>query len=111
MLDTVNFMSDFLREALRSREKILALQPYKPILKNVKNMLEDLLDLFEALEEAERRKASGEEKIVVRTRTGTRVVKYVTCGKKCNGCPHGPYIYRVYKVNKKQVWEYLGRAA
>jgi hypothetical protein len=39
---------------------------------------------------------------------GTKVVKKVPCGKDCDGCPHGPYEYRVHRDGKKLNWEYVG---
>jgi len=39
---------------------------------------------------------------------GTKVVKKVPCGKNCNGCPHGPYEYRVYRTGGDVKWEYVG---
>ena len=41
---------------------------------------------------------------------GTKVVKKVPCGKNCNGCPHGPYEYRVKRVDGKLDWDYIGKA-
>ena len=29
-------------------------------------------------------------------------------GKECNGCPHGPYEYRVHREGKDLKWEYIG---
>lgn len=33
----------------------------------------------------------------------------VRCGKKCRGCPHGPYPYLRVKKDGKWRWEYLGK--
>lgn len=41
---------------------------------------------------------------------GTIVVKKVPCGKDCDGCPHGPYKYRVSREGDSVEWEYLGKA-
>ena len=41
-------------------------------------------------------------------RKGSIISKLVPCGKQCNGCPHGPYLYRVYRKDGKTIWEYLG---
>ena len=43
--------------------------------------------------------------------SGSFVSKLVPCGKRCRGCPHGPYLYKVIKVNGKLIWEYLGRSS
>ena len=40
--------------------------------------------------------------------TGTTVIKKIPCGKECNGCPHGPYEYRVHREGKDLKWEYIG---
>jgi hypothetical protein len=45
----------------------------------------------------------------VQVRRGAIVSKLIPCGKKCNGCPHGPYLYRVYRKHGKLVWDYLGK--
>lgn len=39
---------------------------------------------------------------------GTQVIKKVPCGKNCDGCPHGPYEYTVYRDGDSLVWEYVG---
>ena len=39
---------------------------------------------------------------------GTKVVKKIPCGKDCDGCPHGPYEYRVHRDGKNLNWEYVG---
>ncbi len=38
----------------------------------------------------------------------TEVIKKVNCGKDCNGCPHGPYVYRVRYSPNGLKWDYLG---
>lgn len=44
--------------------------------------------------------------------TWTRVVKRVPCGKNCNGCPHGPYLYLVRRVSLDRLeWQYVGKAS
>lgn len=40
--------------------------------------------------------------------SGTQVIKKVPCGKECNGCPHGPYEWRVTREGKDLNWEYIG---
>jgi hypothetical protein len=52
------------------------------------------------------------EKKLERTeiKKGSLVSKLVPCGKHCSGCPHGPYLYKVTRIDGKQVWTYLGRA-
>jgi hypothetical protein len=40
---------------------------------------------------------------------GSIVSKLVPCGKNCSGCPHGPYLYKLTRIDGKQVWTYLGR--
>ena len=39
---------------------------------------------------------------------GTPVIKKIPCGKEGNGCPHGPYEYRVHREGKDLKWEYIG---
>lgn len=39
---------------------------------------------------------------------GYPVSKSVPCGKNCSGCPHGPYMYDVWRENGKTQWEYRG---
>ena len=44
-------------------------------------------------------------------RTAVRV-KWVKCGKaNCAKCPHGPYLYRVWREGAKVKTEYVGKAA
>ena len=43
-------------------------------------------------------------------RKGSIISKFVPCGKQCNGCPHGPYLYKVSRANGKLVWKYLGHS-
>ena len=38
------------------------------------------------------------------------VIKEQLCGKDCEGCPHGPYAWRVTTENGEQQWKYLGPA-
>lgn len=40
---------------------------------------------------------------------GTTVTKKVPCGKDCDGCPHGPYDYLVYRSGGDVKWEYVGK--
>jgi DnaJ domain len=35
--------------------------------------------------------------------------EWVRCGKKCSGCPHGPYWYRYFREEGKLKKEYIGR--
>lgn len=53
----------------------------------------------------------GEELVDVEEQgtKGTIVTKKVPCGKDCDGCPHGPYDYRVYRDGGDVVWEYIGK--
>jgi hypothetical protein len=46
----------------------------------------------------------------VQVRRGAIVSKLIPCGKHCNGCPHGPYLYKVSRRNGKVKWKYLGSA-
>jgi len=36
-------------------------------------------------------------------------VEYISCGKKCKSCPHGPYWYRYQKQSGKTIKEYVGK--
>lgn len=38
----------------------------------------------------------------------TEVIKKVTCGSDCGGCPHGPYVYRVRYSPSGLTWDYMG---
>jgi len=74
-----------------------------------KNLV-DLTDFVEILQESlSEQKSNSKTEKTIKTK-GSLVAKLVPCGKNCNGCPHGPYLYRVSRVNGKQVWEYLGHA-
>lgn len=39
---------------------------------------------------------------------GYPVEKSVPCGKGCSGCPHGPYLYDVWREDGQTHWEYRG---
>lgn len=50
---------------------------------------------------------SGEEVVDVDQKGGwTYVKKKTPCGKDCNGCPHGPYMYRVRRKDGELEWDY-----
>ena len=34
----------------------------------------------------------------------------ISCGKNCNGCPHGPYIYEYEWTGEKVESRYIGKA-
>jgi len=68
--------------------------------------VDNLVDLLrESLNIISERKHSK-----VQIRRGTIVSKLIPCGKHCNGCPHGPYLYKVYRKHGKVFWQYLGSA-
>ena len=52
----------------------------------------------------------GEELIDVEEGSeGARVVKKVPCGKdNCSTCPHGPYLYLVWREGDSLNWDYQG---
>jgi hypothetical protein len=84
------------------------------IVEETKKALIELDDLVDALRGGLnvitlQRSRNQIENTQIKTK-GSIVSKLVPCGKNCNGCPHGPYLYRVSRVNGKQVWEYLGHA-
>lgn len=35
--------------------------------------------------------------------------KWVKCGKRCSGCPHGPYWYRYWYADGRYRSEYVGK--
>jgi hypothetical protein len=80
-------------------------------IEETRKILVDLDDFVEILQESlnEQKSNSKAKKTQIKTK-GSLVSKLVPCGKECNGCPHGPYLYRVSRVNGKQVWQYLGHA-
>ena len=41
--------------------------------------------------------------------TGVVVSKLQLCGKDCDGCPHGPYDWRITGSGADRDWECLGR--
>lgn len=83
-------------------------------IEETKKTLVDLDDLVDALREglnviSLQRSKNQVKKTQIKTK-GSIMSKLVPCGKNCNGCPHGPYLYKVSRVKGKQVWKYLGRA-
>jgi len=83
-------------------------------MKDLQDHLSKVLDLYHVVLESLRQLREAREAQDRKGRTirgsGCIVSKLVPCGKQCNGCPHGPYLYRVQKVGGKQIWTYLGRA-
>ena len=73
-------------------------------IEEIRDLYRVTVEALNALREKEAITVSGG-----RIRGGCLVAKLVTCGKKCRGCPHGPYLYRVVKSGGKQVWKYLGK--
>ena len=99
-----------MEEAEKNPEALL-LPEVQHLLRNVAGAVQELQDLAKAVREARSRVQEPlPERRTVTGRGGCYVVKYVYCGKNCSGCPHGPYLYRVYRSGGKQHWEYLGRA-
>jgi len=86
---------------------IQEIEEIRRILIEIQDLHDGLLEGLKVLTE-ERSKAERRSR-TVRT-GGCTIIKFVPCGKNCKGCPHGPYVYRVYKEAGKQFWKYLGRA-
>ncbi|MCL9815202.1 hypothetical protein [Natranaeroarchaeum aerophilus] len=70
---------------------------------------------FEQLSVSDRIEAGPGEEIVriEENPVYTTVVKRQPCGKDCEDCPHGPFLYHVQKVPRiegesKLQWRYLG---
>ena len=99
------------KDKRQGAENALAIyEQIRVFIEETKKILFDLNDFVEILQESlNEQKSSTAEKTQIKTK-GSLVSKLVPCGKNCNGCPHGPYLYRVSRVNGKIVWEYLGHA-
>jgi len=84
----------------QDKETLRLIQEYA---QNLINWLETPVDVEEAVDE-------DEELVDVQetSRGGALVEKEIPCGKNCGGCPHGPYLYRVYREGDKVKTEYLG---
>jgi hypothetical protein len=82
----------------------------REFIEETRKTLVELIDFVEILRESliEQKSNSRTEK-TIKTK-GSLVAKLVPCGKECNGCSHGPYLYRVSRIDGKQVWKYLGHA-
>ncbi len=72
--------------------------------------VEDLIEWYDRPVEIDASHLDSGEELVEAKQSGkgTQVVKKVPCGKECNGCPHGPYEYRVYRDGGSLVWDYIG---
>jgi hypothetical protein len=73
----------------------------RELIEEKRHLLGDISDLVAVLQGsldviAEQRQGKTEIK------KGSLVSKLVPCGKHCSGCPHGPYLYRVSRVDGKQ---------
>jgi hypothetical protein len=84
-------------------------------IQSIQSALNKVMDFYHTLVEAERAYREAREQAAQGgLRSGGHgcfVWKLVPCGKQCNGCPHGPYLYQVTKSGGKQLWKYLGRAS
>lgn len=71
----------------------------------------EYLAVEESGELEERELAESDEQLVEvdEASDGTRVIKRVPCGKNCDGCPHGPYLYLVTRDGDSVNWDYRGR--
>jgi hypothetical protein len=83
-------------------------------LEEIRGIISDIEDLHDTLLESLKEISRQREKQEATARRigsgGSLVAKLVPCGKNCSGCPHGPYLYRVVKVEGKLHWIYLGKA-
>jgi len=97
-----------------SKDALDIYHQYNQLLTQIKTAIQDIEDLKEGLEEGlkalQEARAREEQRATTIKTGGCIVAKLVPCGKNCGGCPHGPYTYRVVKVEGRQVWRYLGRA-
>ncbi len=82
-------------------ESLIDLISYaKSLIEQIEKPPDDLTDEGEELVGAE--DVEGRE-------NWTRVIKRIPCGKQCNGCPHGPYLYLVRRVTVDRLeWRYIG---
>jgi hypothetical protein len=90
---------------------------HEPVAKQGLDELHVLADWIEALIEYRQRplaiETDDDEELVEggdNDAQGTQVIKKVPCGKDCEGCPHGPYKYTVYRDRDFLVWDYNGPA-
>lgn len=78
------------------------------LVEETRRFLNDVTDLVAVLQDS--LNAISERKSErTQIKKGLIVSKLVPCGKHCSGCPHGPYLYKVTRIDGKQVWTYLGR--
>lgn len=68
-------------------------------------------DLLAALDEPPEPPERQDREVVAKRAIGrvTYQLERVQCGKKCNGCPHGPYWYGYYRSAGRVVSKYIGK--
>lgn len=83
------------------RQNMELIEESRTLLNEIDDLVSVLQDSLNAISEQKPERTQ--------IKRGSIISKLVPCGKHCNGCPHGPYLYRVSRVDGKQVWTYLGR--
>ena len=78
-------------------------------LEELKGLDRYLHSLIEQKEPEVKKKARRE--VIETRRKGKRTYQLVKiyCGKKCSGCPHGPYWYAYWKEGGRSRSEYVGK--
>jgi hypothetical protein len=78
------------------------------LIEETRTVLSEIDDLFSVLQDS-LNVISEQKPERTQIKRGSIVSKLVPCGKHCSGCPHGPYLYKVTRIDGKQVWKYLGK--
>jgi len=99
---------DVIPRAIHEHLEILEL----PVLYEIRDLV---LDLIRMKEEAGRSQESAEriaDRVILEERHSgsmTYRLERVSCGKKCKGCPHGPYWYGYWREGGKTRSKYIGK--
>lgn len=77
-------------------------------LEELRGLIDDLLAALDEPPDPPERK---DREVVTKKAIGrvTYQLERVHCGKKCNGCPHGPYWYGYYRSAGRVVSKYVGK--
>ncbi len=76
-----------------------------PVLYEIRDLVQNLISDKEQVREPSKREVLD----VKRSGSITYRLERVSCGKGCNGCPHGPYWYGYWKEGGKTRSRYIGK--
>jgi hypothetical protein len=79
-----------------------------PVLLEIRELIEDLI--VNSRSQSNGLPKAGEATDVLDKGTVTYRLEWVSCGKGCKGCPHGPYWYGYWKEGGRTRSKYIGKS-